>query len=264
MRKQSFILLIFGLFMANYLIGQSIYTDRPTVTTSPNTLSKHWFQLESGFQYQVRDIQSVFLFPEGTKVENFSYNTTLLRYGLTNKFELRFTQDLSLARIVNDGETLVEGDVELAPTRLGFKWNFLEGQGAIPKVSFLFNYGNTVFTSGASDGFIETALLFNSVIFEEFNLDYNLGFLMENNINFNAFNYSVVLSRSVNEKMTAFVETFGFFEEGLPDTISFDAGLMYLISDTFQADLYLGTGFSELSPNLLFGFGLSKLFLPKK
>ena len=37
---------------------------------------------------------------------------------------------------------------------------------------------------------------------------------------------------------------------------------MYLINNTIQIDLYAGAGFSDFSPNFIFGFGLSKLFLP--
>jgi len=264
MTKQLLFVLTLGLLWSLSLKGQTIFTDRPTVSTSPNTLPKRWFQLESGFQYQVRDVQSILTQPEGTNVESIDFNTTLLRYGLFDKFELRFTQNLTRTRLVNDGQTLVGGDLKLAPTAIGFKWNFLEAKGGIPKMALLLNYGNTILTQDDFGGFVETSLLFNSVLFKDYSVDYNIGFLMEDNINLDALNYSIVVARALSEKVSVFLESFGFFQEGLPDTISFDLGMAYLISNTFQADVYLGTGFSELSPNLLFGFGLSKLFLPKE
>ena len=56
-----------------------IITDRPDQTESANTVPKNTLQLETGF-----------IMEQNGDIKNYAYNTSLLRYGLFDNFELRF------------------------------------------------------------------------------------------------------------------------------------------------------------------------------
>ena len=66
--------------------------------------------------------------------------------------------------------------------------------------------------------------------------------------------YSLLISKSLNDNFTTFIELYGFNNE-----INIDTGLAYLINDKLQFDTYFGTG---LNTKMIFGsVGLSYLFL---
>jgi hypothetical protein len=238
-----------------------IFTDRPTVTTSYRTMYKGWFQVETGFQYTSLNLESLINPNDDLEQQIYNYNTTLFRYGLSDNFELRLTQSLLKGRLLENGVERLGGNLHFAPTVLGFKWNFANGNGPWPKTSVMVNYGGTPFTKGGFDGFSNVTFLFNSRLFNTINVDYNVGISTINNFDFDAFNYTLLFSQALSKRLSGFIEFYGVFEDDLPTTHDFDVGLLYLINNTFQADVYVGSGFSELSPNILFGFGLSKLFL---
>ena len=73
-----------------------------------------------------------------------------------------------------------------------------------------------------------------------------------------------MISKLFTKRLSAYAEGFGVVSEEAPNQFNYDLGLMYLINNTIQIDLYAGAGFSDFSPNFIFGFGLSKLFLPNQ
>lgn len=261
MRKFFFIAAILLVGVA-YLDAQTIFTDRPTVATSPNTLPQRWFQIETGFQYQIRDVSNIGNLAPNLKFENILYNGLLARYGLTDNFELRFNQSIQQNRFRLDGVTTADDGVDWAPTNIGFKWRLLKDHNKWPDISILASYGNSIITDNGGGSVADFALLFNSTVFGDVSFDYNLGILLENELNLRSYTYSFVLAKALNEKLGGFFELYGSQTEDLNALFNIDMGLTYLISNTFQVDIYGGTGFSDLSPNIMFGFGVSKLFLP--
>ena len=264
MRRKHGLLLCFFLLVIGQLTAQTIFTDRPTVATSPNTLPTSWFQIETGFQYQIRDADSFGNAAQGLKFENILFNGLLLRYGITDNFELRFNQSISQNRFRLDGETTLDDGVAFAPTSIGFKWRLLKDNDTWPDLAVLANYGNSVFTDFGGGATVDFSILFNTTIFKDVSFDYNVGVSYEDGFNLATLTWTFVLSKSLNDKLSGFFETYGSKTEALDPQFNIDLGFTYLISNTFQVDLYGGTGFSELSPNIMFGFGVSKLFLPTK
>ena len=247
-----------------WLSGQTIFTDRPTVATSPNTLPVKWFQIETGFQYQIRDVALIGNLAPGLKFENILYNGLLLRYGLAEDFEVRFNQSISQNRFRLNGETTADDGVDFAPTNIGFKWRVLKDNNKWPDIAILASYGNSIITDNGGGSIADFSLLFNSTVFGDVSFDYNIGILLENELNLRTFTYSFVLAKSLSDKLGGFFELYGSQTQELNPLFNLDMGLTYLISSTFQVDIYAGSGFSDLSPNIMFGFGLSKLFLPKE
>lgn len=264
-RMRKFLLICFFCCSALVLLkGQTIFTDRPTVATSPNTLPVKWLQLETGFQYQIRDVDLLGNLAPGLKFENILFNGMLLRYGLTENFELRFNQSIQQNRFRLNGETTADDGVDFAPTSIGVKWRLVKDNEKWPDIAILANYGNSVLTDNGGGSMVDFSLLFNSMVFGDVSFDYNVGVLLENELNLRTYTYSFVLAKALNEKLGGFFELYGSQTEALNALLNVDMGLTYLVSNTFQLDIYAGTGFSELSPNIMFGFGVSKLFLPKE
>ena len=86
MRYISFLLI----FLGYSAISQTIATDRPSALTENSTsLYKNGIQLESGFLIQL----------DSGKTKSISAPNLLLRYGLTEKTELRLMNDV----LVNEG-----------------------------------------------------------------------------------------------------------------------------------------------------------------
>lgn len=240
----------------------TLFTDRPTVTFSPNTMPKGWLQVETGFQYQISDFDPSRTLNPALKTEDFLYNSTLIRYALTNFLELRLTQDLVGDRLKQNGEIINRTDASFSPTRVGVKYNFLRAKnGQI--LAILANYAPRFF-SDTSEDYLELLFLFHSPIFKRFGFDYNIGWDFSDGLSSPRFKYSILISKSMTKRISAYAEVFGLVPKQAPNQFNYDLGLMYLINNTFQIDAYAGAGFSDFSPNFIFGFGLSKLFLPNQ
>lgn len=258
-------LILFLVCLTVQLQGQDTpVTDRPTVTFSPRTLPKSYFQIETGFQYKINDAQLIGNIAPGLKIDEILFNTLLLRYGLVENFELRLNNNISQTRFRLNGESTFEDDVAYLPTTIGFKWRMLTEHAKWPDIALLAHYGGNVFSSIESGAQADVALLFNSPLFKSFNLDYNIGLLLEDDLRSTIITYSAVASRSINYRISAFFELYGSREESMDPLANFNVGLTYLLSNTWQIDAYGGSGLSKESPNYLFGFGIGKLFLPNK
>ncbi|GIR57996.1 MAG: hypothetical protein CM15mP65_05770 [Crocinitomicaceae bacterium] len=94
MRYISFLLI----FLGYSAIGQTIATDRPSALTENSTsLYKNGIQLESGFLIQL----------DSGKTQSISAPNLLLRYGLTEKTELRLMND-----VLVDEENVESGSMD--------------------------------------------------------------------------------------------------------------------------------------------------------
>lgn len=257
-------LLVFSLLLLSLALcaQDSIYTDRPTVTISPQTVKKNWFQFETGFRYESKDLSYLGGDFVGNRLEWINWNELLLRYGISDRLEIRVGQYLREYRY-KLGTPDENHFVELAPSSIGLKWSIIRGKRALPDMSVLFDLKGPVLAKGDTWG-AETKLLFSTSLFKRFALDYNIGYRIEKTVDNSAIDYSVVLSRMVSQKWKAFAEIFGFFSENNRKEHNFDFGLTYLINTTLQIDAFMGSGISDNSSQLVFGVGLSKLFLPSK
>lgn len=97
---------------------------------------------------------------------------------------------------------------------------------------------------------INTKIVGSWALSSSLGLGYTLGYTLNDNI----LGYSLLISKSLNDNFTTFIELYGFNNE-----INIDTGLAYLINEKLQFDTYFGTG---LNTKMIFGsVGLSYLFL---
>lgn len=241
----------------------NLITDRPDQTESPFTLPKGYFQIETGFLYTSGPFGitlpngSVFF---GDDLETFTYNTSLFRYGLTDKIELRLIQEIGKTRIGT-----FDSNTQAVPTLIGTKIHLLNQQGYKPQVAFLAHFGGPILSDEQSGTQADFRFNFEHQLSEKLVLGYNLGGKLENDLNDFTALYTLVFGYSVTPKLYAFAELYGFFQKDVEADHQMDFGLAYLVSPNFQLDIYTGTGVkpeSLISPDTILGFGFS-LRIPK-
>ena len=228
MRYISF-LLIFFWYTA---ISQTIATDRPSALTENSTsLYKNGIQLESGFLIQL----------DSGETQPISAPNLLLRYGLTEKTELRLMNDVLVD----------EENVELGVWTIGAKIQLYKSDkvnlSVLPSIQISSVYDDI---GSLSEQPINAKVIGNYVLSKANSVGYTIGYTFNNN----EIGYSLFLGHNFTDKISTFIELYGF-----NDQLNIDAGLAYLIQDKLQFDAYFGTG---LNNKMVFAsVGLSYLYL---
>jgi len=228
MRYISFLLI----FLGYSAISQSIATDRPSALTENSTsLYKNGIQLESGFLIQL----------DSGETQPISAPNLLLRYGLTEKTELRLMNDVLVD----------EENVELGVWTIGAKIQLYKSDkvnlSVLPSIQIPSVYDDI---GSLSEQPINTKIIGNYVVSKANSVGYTIGYTFNNN----EIGYSLFLGHNFTDKISTFIELYGF-----NDQLNIDAGLAYLIQDKLQFDAYFGTG---LNNKMVFAsVGLSYLYL---
>ena len=241
-------------------------TDRPTQSASAYLVPKGTLQIESGFQFNQ---QNVPFFDINTgnfidaKLQAFQYQTTQIRFGITDGLELRISQDVVSSRFRANGTNVFESGTEALPTLIGARVHLANENGALPQISILANVGGPVFSSLPTGTIGDFRFNFEHSMSDRFSLGYNLGMQFLSDFVTWSVIYTLVGSYSLNDQFSVFAEAFGDIPEFGDPTLSFDFGLMYAISPNFQIDLYGGTGVTASVFDTIFGAGFS-VRIPKQ
>ena len=130
MKKPTLLILLLAIYGQNFA---QIETDRPDFTESPNIVPTGALQIETGFVWEKDFV--FYQSPFGKyswEYNNFTYNSTLFRYGLSEKIELRaniqynslqFVELKNLTGFLDAefiGDSIVEG---INTSFIGFKTN---------------------------------------------------------------------------------------------------------------------------------------------
>ena len=228
MRYISFLLI----FLGYSAISQTIATDRPSALTENSTsVYKNGIQLESGFLIQL----------DSGETQPISAPNLLLRYGLTEKAELRLMNDVLVD----------EENVELGVWTIGAKIQLYKSDkvnlSVLPSIQIPSDYDDI---GSLSEQPINTKVIGNYVVSKANSVGYTIGYTFNNN----QIGYSLFLGHNFSDKISTFIELYGF-----NDQLNIDAGLAYLIQDKLQFDAYFGTG---LNNKMVFAsVGLSYLYL---
>ena len=228
MRYISFLLI----FLGYSAISQTIATDRPSALTENSTsLYKNGIQLDSGFLIQL----------DSGETQPISAPNLLLRYGLTEKTELRLMNDVLVD----------EENVELGVWTIGAKIQLYKSDkvnlSVLPSIQIPSIYDDI---GSLSEQPINAKVIGNYVVSKANSVGYTIGYTFNNN----QIGYSLFLGHNFSDKISTFIELYGF-----NDQLNIDAGLAYLIQDKLQFDAYFGTG---LNNKMVFAsVGLSYLYL---
>lgn len=228
MRLLSLLLILLG-YTA---IGQTIATDRPSaLTENATSLYKNGIQLESGLLIEL----------DSGETQSISAPNLLLRYGLTEKTELRLMNDV----LIN------EGNIILGVWTIGTKIQLYESDKMNLSVLSSTALPNVNGEMGSLlEQPINAKVIGNYALSETNSVGYTIGYT----INQNEIGYSLFLSHNFSDKISSFIELYGF-----NDQLNIDAGFAYLIQNKLQFDAYFGTG---LNNKMAFAsVGLSYLYL---
>lgn len=232
-----------------------LITDRPDATESSSTVGKGILQIETGVIYESFKTNNI-------KSEHFTFNTSLIRFGLLDNLELRLGWDFVEGVTKLNGKKLNNISSGFSPLLLGVKIDIIEEKGSMPEIAFI---GHIFPLFSASQDFrpestaINFRLSLSHTLNESSSLGYNIGGEWGNDSPEAAGIYSIAYGYSISPKFGLFVELYGDFPEDSSANHYWDTGLTYLVNNDFQIDSYVGTSITK-GQDLLLGFGASYRF----
>jgi len=233
-------------------ITDALITDRPDATESPNTVPKRTIQVETGVFLETYEAK-------GTKTETIGYNTTLVRYGVFDNFELRLGWNFEEIRTTVGGAKLDDVKSGLSPLLAGLKVEIVEEKGLIPETGLLVHMA-LPFT--ASNDFrpqttgVDFRFSMGHTLSDKSSLGYNLGAQWGNDSSEANYVYTLVYGYSITQKFGSYVEIYGDASKANKPNHFWDVGFTYLISNVIQADITIGKSFTE-GQDILVSTGLS-------
>jgi len=245
-------LFVSGLIFAKAQNGKpEIVTDRPDQTEAPVLVPRGGLQVETGFVFE-KDRE------EDVDITNFAYNTTLIKYGVNEFFELRLITEYlgENAKVAENPTSKIQG---FSPLALGVKIKVADEKGFWPQTAFI---GHINVRSG-SEEFIpnytaaDFRFTFAHTLSEKFALSYNLGAEWDGESPEAAFLYTLSLGYLITDKLGVFVEGYSFFPEGSKADHRIDAGFTYKFSPVVQWDISGGVGVSRNAPDSFLSTGIS-------
>jgi hypothetical protein len=254
--KKSILLFAFGglsrMMSREVTTPNDLITDSPAATESPNTVPKKTIQVETGAFFQTYDAN-------GTRTETIGYNTTLVRYGVFDIFELRLGWNFEEIRTTVGGAKLDDVKSGFSPLLAGIKVEIVEEKGLIPQTGLLVHMA-LPFT--ASDDFrpqttgVDFRFSMGHTLSNKSSLGYNLGAQWGDDSSVANYLYTLVYGYSISEKIGFYVEIYGDASRANKPNHFWDAGFTYLISNVIQADATIGKSFTE-GQDILVSMGLS-------
>ena len=235
-----FILLSLGL-LAQEETSADLITDRPDQTESSSVVPLRSLQVETGFMLENKETNTF-------KKQSFAYNTTLLRYGLLENFELRVGLEYLGEELLLKNTNFNSSHSGLSPIYTGFKVKITEEDAWKPEVAFL---GGLVLPFPADKSFkpLYTAanlrFAVSHTLSDRISLGYNLGAEWDGQTALPRYFYSVALGVGVTDKLGAFVESYGLIAENGNAEHLVDAGFTFLILPNFQFDVSGGIGLND-------------------
>lgn len=246
------ILLPVTTFAQNDIIP-NISPDRPTQTVGPYIVPKGSFQIESGVIYTNTNDQTDIN-------EQWSYATTMLRYGIFNNFEVRLNSSYESTTVYvkeAQGDSTYNG---MGPVTAGFKITLAKERGIRPEIAIV---ASITFRHLGDENYSPTfsypvgILAATNTLSKRFSLGYNIGFSYNGENADGFFIYTVYLGFQITNRLWSFAEVYGDFDNGAFPNHKLDAGLTYLIRHNLQFDVSGGTGISQNVDKYFLNGGIS-------
>ncbi len=227
-------------FLGVPLLNAQIVTDRPDQTESPLPVGKRNLQIEVGMQSEVRDTRH-------GSYRTYLHPTSLIRYGISDRVELRFVNTYMTVDYHSFKETAFEN------FEIGTKIGLFDRPESTTDIGFIGHLSVPSGTESFTDndyGFIGR-FCFSHDLSESFNISYNLGGDYFND-NFE-FAYTLAFGFAVNDKVGIYFEPYGYFGGDDSSNLLGDMGVTYLFTPDFQFDFSYGLGITERSNYIAIG-----------
>ncbi len=213
-----FLTIFWMLALSTKVVGQFneiIRSGRPGQAIGAFTVGQHVLQIQSGVDY-FKSIDS-----DGDKKREEYLNNTVLRYGLSETFEVSAVAEYKTEAVLqNDTKISYQG---LSALDVGMRVHIFTGKGFVPNVGFQTRLRLPFLTGHYQIKDIAPlfVLATSQQLFKKFTLITNWG-----------------------NKLGVFVETFGSVQQGVFIS-NFDTGLAWLINNDLQFDVYGGYGINQ-------------------
>ncbi len=232
----------------------TIATDRPDFVESSNVVGKSRFQVETSIGHDRGKAA-------GLRSRTWS-TPTLLRYGISDAWEVRLETDGAIReRVTDEANGLRQSTGGAGDLSLGLKWHVLDASGAIPSVGLLLHADlDTGSAAFRGDGTRPSARM---VAEWELGSDLSLGVMPGLGYERGGGAYGivgVVLGKAWNDELRSFVELSSARIADSADggtEASATVGVAYLISNNCQIDSAISRGLNRRTPDLSFTVGLS-------
>ena len=240
------ILFYFTVFSA-VCVSAQINTDRPTQSFSPHVMPKGGIQLETGFLSE-RPVSNVDAF-------NVTYLNALLRYGISEWFELRMSESYLGNRVNGNSQN------GFSPLTLGTKIHINDQKNGLPQMGLLasITLPSDDENFGLDESIQDIRFMAQEDIGERLTFDVNVGTFWSSSTDAVGL-YTILLGISASDHLSFFLEPYGFFQKNTPADNRFNAGFTYLVNDQFQLDFSAGNGLTSKAPDYFVAFGASFLF----
>lgn len=233
----------------------ALASDRPTQTASAFLIPKGMIQIESGFSFQTTRIG--FNGFNELNIDLNIYNSTQVRFGISDGFELLFSQSLLETRLRSGGDSEGSG-VELVPTGIGARIHLFDmNDRGGPQTSFLATYSGPWLSDVDGESSIDLRFNMQHNLGESFSLGYNIGGIVNGEFNSFVGTTSAVLGYAATARLSLFAELYMTFPELNDSFLLSDFGLLYSVNPNFQIDVFGGVGISQFTPDRLIGAGVA-------
>lgn len=220
-----------------------IQTDRPDQTETPFTVPKNHFQMETGFSFEQTD--------KSTK--SYTNPSILFKYGLNDHFEVGLITEFASLKSYQT----ISG---LNPITIRIKEKIADEDGILPTTSFMAYLTIPHFaTDNLKTTYFAPAfkLTMQHTLSDKYSIGYNLGLEWDGESPYPTFIYTFSNDYSISNKISAFIEIYGFAPQKSKADHRFDYGLSYLLRPNILLDCSGGVGLTSNAPNYFFALGFS-------
>lgn len=245
----TYLLISLSLKITAQVEKAEIVTDRPDQSNTPLLIPKGSLQIETGFLYE--EVTS-----EEIDQANIAFNNTLIKYGVNEYFELRFSAGfLGTRQYVSDGVT-TNG---FSPMGLGVKIKLADESGFWPQAALV----SHIYLKTGSEEYTpqytptDICFSFSHTLSDRISLGYNVGGLWGGETPEATFFYTLSLGFSVSGKLGIFAESYAYFPEMHEASHRVDGGVTFKITPVVQFDMSGGIGLSNNAPDYFLSTGLS-------
>ena len=219
-----------------------INTDRPDQSDGTHIVEKYLTQVETGLQFSK--------FDEATT--GFD-NVTLIRFGVTRRFEVRLLNQYS---VVNDSNR-TSG---FRPLTISFKNQLCVQKGLLPKITLVSYFRLPITISPAFKGEhlgYTFTLAGRHDLTPKMKIYSNLGINRDQESTDISYLATLEANYNVTDKFSSFIEYFGNYAAHSSSSNGMDIGFIYAFKNNFAIDLAVGSPTMNLGLNRFVSFGIS-------
>ena len=225
-----------------------ISADRPGALTGTDIMPRFKLQWETGMGIEMTDNAT------GT----LTLNSSLLRFGLFERAEVRLGTDLLLSNI---GESTKPG-FDFAPIDVGLKANLIEGSGIIPSVAFLAEMSTP--HCGMKEPIPDHPapsfhLLFENTLSDRLCLGYNIGTEWDGGTATPTTFLGLGVYYDISDSVGSFVEAYNYLHPEEDNQYLTEFGFTWLLSRRVQLDIAADLDLQAPGKYYVISFGLAWL-----